>query len=75
MPGTKKAEVKKINTVPALLGADSLLEKTIKKKKNTTQLIIVSTTVIRPQSKTAAVCEQAKGGPNVLEKLAYARLP
>ena len=34
MPGPKKAEVKKINTVPALLGADSLLEKTIKKKKD-----------------------------------------
>ena len=33
MPGTKKAEVKKINTVPVLLGADSLLEKTIFFKK------------------------------------------
>ena len=33
MPGTKKAEVKKINTVPVLLGADSLLGKTIFFKK------------------------------------------
>ena len=67
MPGTKNAEVKKINMVPVLLGADSLWERQFLKKMTITQLTIVSTTVIRPQSKTAGCVSRQRETPMFLK--------
>lgn len=75
LPNTRDAEVKKSNTVLALLGAESQLGKTYYSLIST-QWIIASNYLCDKSFKyNYGLCEHAKRDPNGPEALACGRLP